>query len=312
MEMEALEKKMNHWGTMRAKHGMKVKVECFNDKITFYKKQVQYYKQTSLWNKRFDKVVGLMARIICIVYARICSVFGTLVSGMNGFNKNCSCLIEHCELYKKNLCLFDQNEERSKKRIKLKSTKTGVIRFPNHHPFPSHVACCCGGDEAAKNKNMVLNLAPPSTVGGAGLSLRYANVILFIKRCMHAKAAIGNDARASLYDMLPGRLKVKVRRELRREWLEWEGKLAGGNEGRCMVAERWHNTLEEVMKWLLPVAHDTVRWQAEKNLEKQKFETKLTVLLLQTLHYSDLEKVEEAIVVVLVGLSFICWCRKQW
>ncbi|KAE9618086.1 hypothetical protein Lalb_Chr03g0042421 [Lupinus albus] len=321
VEMEALEKKMQRWGTMRANHGTKVKVECFNDKITFYRKKVQYYKQISLWNQTFDKVVGLMARIICIVYARICSVFGTLITGNKSNNnvkgflrpklKNGSCLLEHGELYKANIYLFDQNNEPMKKNQMLKSTKTGVIRFHNHNPSLPKVANFCGRDDVAK-KNRVLNLAPLSTVGGAGLSMRYANVILFIDRCMHATAAIGNDARACLYEMLPGRLKVKVRRKLRGQWLEWEGNSIGrGVEGRSAMAKQWLSTVEEVMEWLLPMAHDTVRWQVERNVEKQKFETKLTVLLLQTLHYSDLEKVEEVIVEVLVGLSFLCWCQKQ-
>ncbi|KAL2569629.1 hypothetical protein GLYMA_18G185600v4 [Glycine max] len=306
-EMEALERKMQKWRAIRANHGLKVKVV--------------YFKQVSLWNQTFDKVVGLMARIVCIVYNRICSVFGTFVTGdvkrrnLNNNNnngvvkrhivENSCCRIEHRELYRMNLCMFDQTEEALKKRAwgccnARKRAPTGVFRF--HHAPPRE------GGEVSGN-NHVMRLAPENTVGGAGLSLRYANVILLAEQCMHAAdAVIGNDARVALYDMLPGRLKVKLRGKLKSEWLEWE-KLEGGEEEHSAAATRRHAAAAEVMEILLPVAHDMVRWQAERNLEKQKFETKPTVLLLQTLHYSDLEKVEEVIVEVLVGLSYMYWNR---
>ncbi|KAG4925038.1 hypothetical protein JHK87_050578 [Glycine soja] len=286
-EMEALERKMQKWRAIRANHGLKVKVECFNDKIMFYQRQVVYFKQVSLWNQTFDKVVGLMARIVCIVYNRICSVFGTFVTGdvkrrnLNNNNnngvvkrhivENSCCRIEHRELYRMNLCMFDQTEEALKKRAwgccnARKRAPTEVFRF--HHAPPRE------GGEVSGN-NHVMRLAPENTVGGAGLSLR---------------------------------LKVKLRGKLKSEWLEWE-KLEGGEEEHSAAATRRHAAAAEVMEILVPVAHDMVRWQAERNLEKQKFETKPTVLLLQTLHYSDLEKVEEVIVEVLVGLSYMYWNR---
>ncbi|KAG5009838.1 hypothetical protein JHK87_018353 [Glycine soja] len=320
-EMEASERKMQKWRTIRENHGLKVKVECFNDKIMFYRRQVVYFKQVSLWNQTFDKVVALMARIICIVYNRICSVFGTFVTGnvkrrnQNKNNKNgvvrrrifenSYCRVEHRELYRMNLCMFDQTEEVLKKRAwgccnVKRGAPTGVFRF---HHAPSGE-----GGEVAMN-NRVMRLAPANTVGGAGLSLRYANVILLAERCMHAPdATIGNDARVTLYDMLPGRLKMKLRAKLKGEWLEWK-KLEGGEEEHSEAATRRHVVAAKVMEILVPVAHDMVRWQAERNLEKQKFETKPTVLLLQTLHYSDLEKVEEAIVEVLIGLSYMHWYK---
>lgn len=182
-----------------------------------------------------------------------------------------------------------------------KSASTGVFRYRYSPPQ--------GGGEAARN-NRVMRLAPAATVGGAGLSLRYANVIMLAERCLNAPdATIGDDARAALYEMLPERLEVKLRTKLRGEWLEW-GKLKGDKEAHSAAATRWRGEAAEVLEWLVPVAHDMVRWQAERNLEKQKFETRPTVLLLQTLHYSDLEKVEEAIVKVLVGLSYMYWYRK--
>ncbi|KAK7373771.1 hypothetical protein VNO80_07191 [Phaseolus coccineus] len=324
-EMEASERKMQRWRSIRANHGLKVKVECFNDRIMFYRRQIIYFKHVSLWGQTFDKVVGLMARIVCIVYNRICSVFRIFITGnvARGINQNrktnsrprvarspenCCCRVEHRDLYRLNLFLFDPTEEQLLIRKRVwgcchvqKSASTGVFRYRNSPPQ--------GGGEVARN-NRVMRLAPAATVGGAGLSLRYANVIMLAERCMNAPdATIGDDARAALYEMLPERLEVKLRPKLRGEWLEW-GKLKGDVEGHSSAARRWHEEAADVMEWLVPVAHDMVRWQAERNLEKQKFETRPTVLLLQTLHYSDLEKVEEGIVKMLVGLSYMYWYRK--
>ncbi|CAJ1800432.1 unnamed protein product [Sphenostylis stenocarpa] len=338
-EMEASEQKIQRWRTIRENHGLKVKVECFSERIMFYRRQVIYFKQVSLWGQTFDKVVGLMTRIVCIVYNRICSVFKIFITGNvarcinqkkkknnnNNHNnnnnnndnnngkkvarspENCCCRIEHRDLYMLNVCLFDQTEEEMSRRKRAwgccyvkKSSTTGVFRFRNAPPQAI--------SQVARN-NRVMRLAPPSTVGGAGLSLRYANLIMLAERCLHApNATIGDDARAALYEMLPGRLEVKLRTKLRGEWLEWR-KSEGDGEGQSEAVRRWQEESAEVLEWLVPVAHDMLRWQAERNLEKQKFETRPTVLLLQTLHYSDLEKVEEAIVTVLVGLSYMYWYR---
>ncbi|MCH93625.1 Avr9/Cf-9 rapidly elicited protein [Trifolium medium] len=106
--------------------------------------------------------------------------------------------------------------------------------------------------------------------------------------------------------MLPGRLRVKVRAKLKGRW----AKGSEGSDGH-KLAEGWREAVEELMEWLSPMAHDTIRWQKERHLEKTNFETKPTAMLLQTLHYSDLEKAETAIVEVLVGLSCIYWCERR-
>lgn len=79
------------------------------------------------------------------------------------------------------------------------------------------------------------------------------------------------------------------------------------------LAEGWRDALKQIMEWLAPMAHNTINWQLERNLEKTKFDIKPSVLLLQTLHFSDKEKTEAAIADILVGLSCICKCEnRQW
>ncbi|KAL4381477.1 hypothetical protein HN51_005089 [Arachis hypogaea] len=330
-EMELSEKKIQRWRSLRSNHGLTVKVECFDDRIEYHRRQVQHYKQVSLWNQTYDKVVGLMSCIICIVYARICCVFRSLIiaGGRNRRNlENYYCLLIHRELYMSNVNIYNNMDERFKRRRKqqknnpcLAFKKISAIKFPNRH-VPSRAATTNGGGGGgggngknnktilAKN-NKVLRLAPPTTVGGSGLSQRYANIILFMDRCMHAPVAIGEEARVALYEMLPERLKMKLKVKLRKQRMEWEN-CEKGTDSHLKVAAQWRDTVEEVMDWLSPLANDTVRWQTERHLEKQKYDMKPTVLLLQTLHYSDLEKVEEAIVDVLVGLSCIYWYQKEW
>ncbi|RDY12077.1 hypothetical protein CR513_03176, partial [Mucuna pruriens] len=294
-ELEASEKKRQRFKSVGVTNNYnnysKHNLEYLNEQIAYTRKQVQHYKEVSLWNQTLDKTVGIMAKVICIVYARICSVFGAYITDCNccsdnddNINNNCCCLLEHRELYKKNYCLYEESLHKRVTRsgpIPKANNKTGVIRFLNHDREI---------DKPVNNK--VLRLAPPSTVGGAGLAARYAEVVLFAERCLHVPATVGEDARETLYEMLPERMRRKVGAKLRGRWRREE-------EGEAL-AEGWRDAVEELLEWLSPVAHDTARWQAERNMEKARFEAKTTVLLLQTLHYSDLEKAEAAIVEVLV------------
>ncbi|KAJ7961386.1 putative Avr9/Cf-9 rapidly elicited protein [Quillaja saponaria] len=337
-ELEVSEKKVQRWKkNLGPKHSSQANIEYFNDKISYQRKQVQHYKEVSLWNQTFDKSIGLMARIVCIVYARICVVFGPYISGFPSLStknvrsglslslENSSCLLEHRELYRNNFLLIDQKEKFQERASKSGPIpKSGLTRFMRGEPtsksgpipstskvgFPSGEPNDSGiAGMGTTHNNSVFRLAPPSTVGGAGLSQRYANVVLFAERCFHAPATIGEDAREALYEMLPTTLKTMVRAKLRDNWLREEEE--DESDGGHCLAEGWRDAMEEIMDWLSPLAHDTVRWQTERNLEKQRFDTKPTVLLLQTLHYSDLEKTEAAIVEVLVGLSCVYRYEKR-
>ncbi|KAM0922794.1 hypothetical protein ACQ4PT_005960 [Festuca glaucescens] len=44
--------------------------------------KVRRLKEESLWNKSYEKAVGLMARAACAVFVRICTVFGHYVPGL--------------------------------------------------------------------------------------------------------------------------------------------------------------------------------------------------------------------------------------
>ncbi|KAI4356502.1 hypothetical protein L6164_000524 [Bauhinia variegata] len=338
-QTEASLKKVQRWKTT-GQHGHNnggaANIDYLNERHAFIKKQVQHCKEASLWNRTFDKSVGYMARIVCVIYARICSVFGPFVTGVTSLRKNKKNdkirsgsnrpdFEATCFPYRTNLLSIEEKSQNLNRVSKSgpipKTSKSGVIRFSDNllsiseggsvgSGSPEPLGFHADGEEITSNNNRVFRMAPPSTVGGSGLSLRYANVVISAERCLHTPATVGEEARDSLYEMLPMRLRGKVRAKLRRHWLSGKKEMEEEEDGYSL-AEGWRAAVEELMEWLSPVAHDTVRWQQERNLEKLKFDTNPTVLLLETFHYSDLEKAETAIVEVLVGLSCIYRYEKR-
>ncbi|CAL0333523.1 unnamed protein product [Lupinus luteus] len=49
---------------------------AFEQKLIWQKQDVRHLKEISLWNQTFDKVVELLARTVCTIYARISVIFG--------------------------------------------------------------------------------------------------------------------------------------------------------------------------------------------------------------------------------------------
>lgn len=270
-ELEISERKLNLWKKNCTPTQMKnMNFDVFEQKIAHQRKQVRHYRETSLWNKSFDKSVGLMAQIVCIVYARICFVFGPVLPSVN----------------RAQLC--------SRSGPIVSSVKPNLVRF-----YSQKSSFSIDDDGGARKKNnRVFHAAGPTTVGGAGLSLRYANVILLAEMYLDSTLMIEDDERKDLYEMLPENLKALVRSKLSKH-------MKCAEEDDESLAEGWKEALAGIMGWLAPMAHDTVKWQMERNFEKTKFDTKPTVLLLQTLHFADKEKTEAAVAEVLVGLSCI-------
>ncbi|KAL8515708.1 hypothetical protein ACS0TY_014404 [Phlomoides rotata] len=64
-ELELATKKFQHEESRKA----------FEQKLTWQKQDVRHLKDVSLWNQTYDKIVELLVRTVCTVYARICVVF---------------------------------------------------------------------------------------------------------------------------------------------------------------------------------------------------------------------------------------------
>ncbi|KAG6534294.1 protein PSK SIMULATOR 1-like [Zingiber officinale] len=140
----------------------------------------------------------------------------------------------------------------------------------------------------------------PSTLGAAALSLHYANLIAVLEKMARAPRAVGAEAREEVYAMLPASVRAQLRARLR--GVGWEA---------CRdvrLAAEWRAALARIAEWLGPVAQDTIRWQGERSFEGRRRTAsapRANVLLLQTLHFADREKVEAAVTEILVGLNFL-------
>ncbi|KAD5961285.1 hypothetical protein E3N88_12758 [Mikania micrantha] len=95
-------------------------------------------------------------------------------------------------------------------------------------------------------------------------------------------------------------------------WKEMEAKMkmeryvAATATLHCEIDEReWREALGKILDWLLPLAHNMMKWQHERSFEHQNVIPKIGVLLLQTLFFADQKKTEAAITELLVGLNYI-------
>ncbi|OIT27151.1 PREDICTED: uncharacterized protein LOC109214345 [Nicotiana attenuata] len=309
-ELEISERKMKKWKEKKtAGQLQKVNCDMFNQRLEQQRKQVRQFREISLWSQTFDKSVGYMARIVCIIYARICVIFGPYIPVLPSVslrNMRSSQQKEILKVQPEN-CLIEPIREQiiSRSGPIPTTSKPTLVRFYSR----KSIFFLCddegfGSEKLAKN-NRVFHAAGPSTVGGSGLALRYANVITLVEKYSNPSESVDLNSRENLYLMLPDNLKKTVRSKLSK-------KLKCMDEDESL-AEGWREALKHIMEWLAPMAHNTINWQLERNLEKTKFDIKPSVLLLQTLHYSDKEKTEAAIADILVGLSCIYKCEnRQW
>ncbi|KAL2613071.1 hypothetical protein R1flu_024763 [Riccia fluitans] len=51
--------------------------EAMEEKLELQKQETKYVKDTSLWNRPYEKVVTLLARTVCTIHGRILNVFGS-------------------------------------------------------------------------------------------------------------------------------------------------------------------------------------------------------------------------------------------
>ncbi|GMN53471.1 hypothetical protein TIFTF001_022603 [Ficus carica] len=346
---------------------------AFEQKLIWQKQDVRHLKDVSLWNQTYDKVVELLARTVCTVYARICAVFGEF--GLTKDESSCRNKDESLQLKRvlsKTRSVHSAKVERSvvlKRGSSVRPHRVGDSRKgefgvfrPEDLVFPcgtspgrlfmeclslsssvseledyeergSQVSACCsiansgsrreqrnhsscftrsqiGANSGAVNgarfgpKSRLVCYAPPSTIGGSALALHYANVIIVIEKLLRYPHLVGEEARDDLYQMLPTSLRLSLKTNLKsyvKNFAIYDAPLA----------HDWKETLDGILKWLAPLAHNMIRWQSERNFEQQQIVARTNVLLLQTLYFADRQKTEAAICQLLVGLNYICRYEHQ-
>ncbi|KAL8238553.1 hypothetical protein R6Q59_015120 [Mikania micrantha] len=62
--------------------------KVFEQKVIWQKQDVKHLKTVSLWNQTYDKMVEMLARTVCTLYARICLVFVDTISRREMFSKS--------------------------------------------------------------------------------------------------------------------------------------------------------------------------------------------------------------------------------
>ncbi|KDP40296.1 hypothetical protein JCGZ_02294 [Jatropha curcas] len=369
---------------------------AFEQKLIWQKQDVRHLQDISLWNQTYDKVVELLVRTVCTIYARICVVFGDSVLRMESFGaiggtdssppvkdecrevsgqilipgplkravsrKSCNgsqsgpvkrpvavkrqtSVKAQLDSQRKEEAIFQTEEiifpcgaspgrlfmdclSLSSSASKLDSDENDAI---DNEDRGSQISGCCVGNfsgysnripgivsyggEQRQARSGLMNSwfspksrltvhAPPSTVGGSALALRYANVIIVIEKLLRYPHLVGEEARDDLYQMLPMSLRMSLRTNLK----SYVKNLAIYD---APLAHDWKETLDGILSWLGPLAHNMISWQSERNFEQHQIVKRTNVLLLQTLYFADREKTEAAICELLVGLNYICRYEHQ-
>ncbi|CAN6313273.1 unnamed protein product [Urochloa humidicola] len=316
-ELEASERRMEHWkqhsgpiipssqAAAAAAQGKKPAAgpgEKLMRELRAQRQKVRRLMEGSLWSADAARAARLMAKSVLVVLARISVAFGAFVPGLPSPTPAGSV---------RPLC-------RSSGPLHRSAPPGAALR---------HSAPIFGGQKDTKAASSVV-LEPiepsPSTIGGAGMELRYANVILSVEKLLAAlrpppppaaeAGRSGEEARGGgmidlskrdgLYKMLPVTIRDAVNAKLRESW---RGQQAAAGEAAAAAAAS-RAEVEAALRWLAPLARDTVRWSDERSMERgQRFSMQPRALMVQTLHFADRRKADAAIVDVLVGLSCVCW-----
>lgn len=251
-------------------------------KIAPHKKPTCEVKKPNLWTQPFEKVVRLMSRTVCVIYARICMVFGPYVPDLPSAYRSKQKHITTTITSEYWIIQPRTDNKCSGPRLVRSKSKKNFVRFYSRKTIPT-----CEAN--------VFHIAGPDTVGGSRLQILYANLIMMAEENMTRKK-LRDDVRDEMYRMLPQNLKAIVKMKIKK---------LKGSKGNNGEKGKMKEALRRIFMWLSPMATNTLLWQRERRVEMTNFTTRPPVLLLQTLHFADKEKTEAAIIELLVGLSFI-------
>ncbi|RYQ92018.1 hypothetical protein Ahy_B09g098111 isoform C [Arachis hypogaea] len=335
-EMEVLnqlEQAMNKFQNNQNEESRRV----FEQKLAWQRQDVRHLKEISLWNQTFDKVVELLARTVCTIYARMSVVFGDSALRKNSIGLAGGSPPPECGLVSGQISVpmprmdmrrgdlaYLQPEDfvlpcgTSPGRLFMECLRNNVKKKEQscHSSGFDHaqISIPFNGDLRAKSgvqscstfgpKSRLAVYASPSTLGGCALALHYANVIIVLEKLLSYPHLVGEEARDDLYQMLPTSLRLSLKAKLK----SYVKNLAIYD---APLAHDWKVTLDGILRGLAPLAHNMIRWQSERNFEQHQIVSRTNVLLLQTLYFADKEKTEEAICEILIGLNYICRYEHQ-
>ncbi|GJM97315.1 hypothetical protein PR202_ga14234 [Eleusine coracana subsp. coracana] len=281
----------------------KMSVASQQQQLVFSKKQeVKQLKQTSIWGCTLDAVVLSMARAAFTTLARIKIVFNSRAEHRSHTlyrSLTLSSAVHPSSIIPPPVPLHLQGGGGGAAAPSRKSMSMDITTEPHlfDHQFVSQKKETSSSSFFLDNSLASLT-PPPGTLGADALAPRYAGVVITIERMARSPRLVGPDDRDELYGMLTASVRAQLRARLR-------GAVPAADPG---LAAQWRAALAGILEWLAPMAHATMRWQAERSFEHRNTDSRgstSNVLLLQTLHFADRDKVEAAMAELLVGLNYV-------
>lgn len=258
-------------------------------RVLWQRQTVKHLQGVSVWNCSYDYVALLLARSLFTIVARIRFVFGfqqkNFSSGPKIMWNLSGGLIKP----------FAMNGMFASGPLMNCSSQSHVCPGRRHSSPESNAPPVSLFDSKPKLLN-----APPSTLGGSALALHYAKVIITIEKLSSSPNSIDPEVRDDLYDMLPKATKLSLKTRL-----SSYAKNLNSSVYDQALSEEWSDAMARILEWLSPLAHGMVKWQSDRNFEKQSVISRTNVLLLETLYYANQAKVEAAITELLVGLNYL-------
>ncbi|OWM69649.1 uncharacterized protein LOC116195183 [Punica granatum] len=297
----------------------KFKICEFQQKVMLQRQEVRNIRDLSPWNRSYDYTVHLLTRSIFTILERLSYAFGMddpddCVSQSHSFSAMMQSSVHPSEY-----CYSLPDRDRMTKALAHMGPLRGMgcIHGGIDSPVVQRSDSTVG--ESARRASHMSRIysrlsvfysnhgahaplaAPPHTLGGAALAVHYADVIVLIEKLASSPPhMIGLDARDDLYNMLPFSIRAAIRARLK-----FASKALKLSIYDAALATEWSTLLAHVLGWLAPLAHNTIKWQNEQNIEEQQVVLGANVLLVQTLFFADRAKTEAAITELLVGLSYL-------
>ncbi|KAK1434894.1 hypothetical protein QVD17_00648 [Tagetes erecta] len=279
----------------------------FRQKVTWQREEVSRLRGMSPWVRSYDYIVRLLLRSLLTIVERIRVVFGIKTEYRSSNVKD----LPHggCFVPKNSISVYpsEGSFKRSISNLGHKPVLCG--RYPSYKPvscsprvngiFQNDIFDPVKKSSFSFNSKQRLVKGQEPTLGKAALALRYANIIIFIETLAMSPQVITSEAREDLYDMLTTNIKQSLRQKLflskKESLLAYDERIASGRR----------SSVQRILDWLSPLAHNMIKWYSERNFEKQPMGSGGNVLLVQTLYYADQATCEIAITELIVGLHYV-------
>lgn len=259
-------------------------ISNLQQKLSWKTQEVNRLKKISLWGFSFDIATAQLARLSFTVLSRLKHVFGD--AGVSPASTLISSSFP---------CIHFVSSA-----VHPSSSCSQSLGSPGEFTSGPLIQTQKQQGLGFFHANSALLRPPPSTLGAASLALHYATIIFQIEKLISSPQLIGPDARDELYSMLPESVRVLLQSRLR--------EVGRRSASDPWLADEWRTALSRILDWLAPLAHHTLRWQAEQSFGQRQNASappKHPVLLPQTLFFADREKTERTIVELLVGLTYM-------